>query len=99
PRFAMPSANSAYRPEWSPRPWTTAKVMVAPAVGQARYASRVPSVETTVPSAVSALSVAKVSKAPQDLERLLFGLQQSRRIGADAVEGVRPLGPRRSLRV
>src|SRR5256885_17215777 len=59
---------------------------------------RVPSREATKALTVL-VSAAKVAEAAQDLERLLLGLHQRRRVGPDPIQRVRPLGPRRALRV
>src|SRR5205823_8598082 len=50
------------------------------------------SAERRVPSVATAASAAKVAKPPQNLERLLFRLEECRCVGADAAQRVRPLG-------
>src|SRR5438445_8343909 len=90
----MPSAKRSYRRECSPRPCTTANVTSAPALGHARYESLVPSAESIVPSRARVPSAGKVAEASEDLERLLFGVQQRRSGGPDAEVGVGPLPAR-----
>src|ERR1700716_2136163 len=98
PRRPMASANAAYRPACSPRPWTTANVIPAPDRGHERYAILVPSSAAITPSAATA-PAAKMAEAPQDLERLLPGFEQGGGIGSDSIQRVSPPGAGRALRV
>src|SRR5438477_279617 len=51
------------------------------------------------PSVTTPVSAAKVPESTQDLQRFLLGLEQRRRIGADAAQRIRPLGAGRALGV
>src|SRR5713226_10293670 len=95
----MAFAKRSYRRAWSPSPCTTANVNSAPALGHARYESLVPSADSMVPSRARVPSAGKVPEASEDLERFLFSLEQRRRVGPDAEQGISPLGARRTLRV
>ena len=64
----------------------TAKFILAPFTGQARYEILVPSAEVTKPPAERVASAAKVTEATQDFEGFLLGLQ-----GA-AIEPGGPIG-------
>src|SRR5205085_6735115 len=55
-----------------------------------------PSTELTSPS-VAIASVAKMAESPQDLERLLLGFHQGRRVCANAVQRVCPYRAGRAL--
>src|SRR5438132_1514811 len=73
-------------------------VTLAPETGHDRYASLVPSAELMNPLlATSAPSGAKVSEPTQNLERLLLGFEQRRRVRADAAQRVSPLRAGRAL--
>src|SRR5713226_7517625 len=99
PYLVIACANRSYRRAWSPRPCTTANVSSASAFGHARYDSLVPSADAIVPSRARVPSAGKVAKTFQDLERFLFSLEQRRRVGPDAEQGISPFGARRTLRV
>src|SRR5207237_6458111 len=51
------------------------------------------------PSVTTPVSAAKVPESTQDLQRFLLGLEQRRRMGADAAQRIRPLGAGRALGV
>src|SRR5712664_204845 len=99
PYLVMACAKRSYRRAWSPSPCTTANVNSALVLGHARYESLVPSADSIVPSRARVPSAGKVPEASQDFERFLFSLEQRRRAGADAEQGISPLGTRRTLRV